>query len=85
MRKLRDTMTHNGELLRAYSAIAKREERERVAKGLAVVKAARKKGLPVKAATIEGVTLEFGEPEAAPATFNEWDQDLGTHPPQIRQ
>jgi hypothetical protein len=76
-------MTDNDELLRVYTAVARREQRERVSKGLSVVKAARKKGLPVKSATIEGVALEFGEPEAAPA--NEWDQDLGTHPPQIRQ
>jgi hypothetical protein len=27
----------------------------------------------------------LGEKADAPATFNEWDQDLGTHPPQIRQ
>jgi hypothetical protein len=78
-------MTDSGGLLRAFTAIARREQRERVAKGLAVVKAARKKGLPVKAATIEGVALEFGEPDTTPATFNEWDQDLGTLPPSIRQ
>jgi hypothetical protein len=75
----------NDELLRAYAAIARREQRERVARGLAVVRAARKKGLPVKVATIEGVALQFGGPEAAPA--NEWDREfgIGTHPPQIRQ
>jgi hypothetical protein len=74
----------NDELLRAYTAIAKREQRERVAKAVAVVKAARKKGLPVKVASIEGVTLQFGEPDAAPVT-NEWDEDLGTHQAQTRQ
>src|SRR5262245_10593809 len=30
-------------------------------------------------------TYALGERADAPATFNEWDQDLGTHPPQIHQ
>jgi hypothetical protein len=52
-------MSDNGELLKAYAAIARREQRERVAKGLAVVKAARKKGFQVTRATIGDVELEF--------------------------
>jgi hypothetical protein len=70
----------------------RREERKRIAKALAIIEAAKKSGLPVKAATIEGVELQFGstpsneEVENRPsATLNEWDQDLGTHPPQARQ
>jgi hypothetical protein len=79
-------MCDTAELLKAYAAIAKREERERIAKELRVVKAAQKRGLSIKRAIVGGVMLELGQPEAAPATsFNEWDQDLGTHPPQTRQ
>jgi hypothetical protein len=58
-------MTDHKALLRAYTAIARREQKERIAKGLAVVKAAKNAGLPVKAANIDGVEIEFGEPEAA--------------------
>jgi hypothetical protein len=53
------------ELLRAYAAIARREERERIAKGLRVVKAVEKAGKPITRATIEGVELQFGGQEAA--------------------
>lgn len=78
-------MTDNDALMRVYGIISRRERRERVKQALAVIEAARKKGLPVKAATIEGVVLELGEPETAPAT-NEWDLDLyGTPPPQTHQ
>jgi hypothetical protein len=57
---------------------------------LRVIKAAQKAGLPVKAATIDGVALTFGRPEADPpasaaADVNEWDADLGTNPPSLRQ
>jgi len=58
-------MTDYNELMRAYAAIARREERERIAKGLRVVKAVEKAGKPVTRATIEGVELQFGEPDAA--------------------
>jgi hypothetical protein len=78
-------MIDNDGLMRAFAAIARRKQREQISKGLAVIKAAQKAGLPVKAATIEGVELQFGEPESAAVTFNEWDKDLGTRPPQIRQ
>jgi hypothetical protein len=52
----------------ASSAPPKRRERKpTLARGLAVVKAAHQKGLSVRRATIEGVALEFGQPEAEPA------------------
>ena len=50
-------------------------QRRGIAKGLAIVKAARKAGLQVKGATIEGVALEFGDQAAAPAKLTplqEW-------------
>lgn len=77
-------MTDNDALLRAYSAIARREERARRRKALAIIKQAQKAGLLIKAAVVEGVELQFGKPGTAAATLNEWDQDLGTHPPQVR-
>jgi hypothetical protein len=87
-------MTDNNDLLRAWTLIKRRERRERIAHDLAVVKAAERAGLPVKRAAIDGVDLEFGQP--APATpvnrtavadsdINEWDRDLGTYPPEVRQ
>jgi hypothetical protein len=57
-------MTNNGKILRALGAIDRRRQRERIAKGLAIVKAAKRAGLPVRSATIEGVALEFGEADA---------------------
>jgi hypothetical protein len=68
----------------------RREQRERIANALAVVKAARKAGLSIAAADVLGVRLTFGQPEPAPAPavgggFNEWDIEFGTHPPEIRQ
>lgn len=61
----------NDDLFRAWTLIGRRERRERVAQALAMVKKAHKAGLAVKKATIEGVDLEFGQPEAAvkPATL----------------
>ena len=53
------------DLLRAFAAAAWREQRERIAKGIAVLKTAKKAGLPIKAAVVRGVTLELGEPDAA--------------------
>jgi hypothetical protein len=53
--------------LRALARDARRAHRERLARQLSVIKAARKAGLPVKRATVEGVELEFGKPESAPA------------------
>jgi hypothetical protein len=38
-----------------------------LASQLRVIKAAEKAGLPVRAATIDGVALEFGQPEALPS------------------
>jgi hypothetical protein len=73
--------------LRAMAAMARinraerrKRFREAVAEGLALVRAARRSGEPVRRAVIEGVTLEFGRPEprAPAADDNEWDQDLGT-------
>ena len=58
-------MTDNDALLRAYGRIA-RLERERIARQLAVVQAAQKAGLIIRA-TIEGVPLGLGAPESAKA------------------
>jgi hypothetical protein len=83
----------DAEFIRAMAALERRQRRERLAREIAVIKAMQKAGLPVRRATIEGVDLEFGQPEAAGKTpvngtagdFNEWDADLGTHPPEVRQ
>jgi hypothetical protein len=86
---MRSPMTDNDALLRALGRQSRRERRERVAEALAVVKAAKRAGLPVKGATVEGVALTFGAPDAPAAggnaEFNEWDRDLGTNPPSLRQ
>jgi hypothetical protein len=73
------------ELMRAYSAIARDNERRAIKKSLRTIKAARKAGLPIKAAVVEGTELQSGQPEAAAATFNEWDEDLGTNSLKARQ
>jgi hypothetical protein len=45
----------------------RRDQRERVRNALNVIRAANRAGLAIKAATVEGVRLEFGEPaEIAP-------------------
>ena len=43
----------------------RRARRERLTQALNVIRAAQRAGLPVKAATVEGVALTFGDPEAA--------------------
>jgi hypothetical protein len=64
-------------------------QRARAKAALAVIKAAQKAGVgPVRRMTIDGVTIEFGQPDAPGANdaeLNEWDRDLGPNPPQIRQ
>jgi hypothetical protein len=40
----------------------RRDQRERVRNALNVIRAANRAGLAIKAATVEGVRLEFGEP-----------------------
>jgi hypothetical protein len=90
---IREQRQADAEYFRALAALQRRERRERLAREIAVIKAMQKAGLPVRRATIEGVDLEFGQPEAAGKTpvngtagdFNEWDADLGTHPPEVRQ
>ena len=57
------TPSRNDDLLRALTQIGRRERRDRLRQALEVVKAARKAGLPVKAANIEGVDLQFAESE----------------------
>jgi hypothetical protein len=61
-------MTDYKDLMRAFTATARWKEREAIAKGLRVIKAMEKAGKPVKAATIDGVELQFGAPESAPKT-----------------
>jgi hypothetical protein len=54
---------------RGLAATVRREQEERIAKWLAVVKAAREAGLPVKRVTIDGIEIEFGEADAPKATL----------------
>lgn len=63
------------------AALQRRERRERQAREIAVVKAVQKAGLPVRRAVIDGVDLEFGEPEAAgkAAPVTELDQWIAKH------
>ena len=56
------------EYVRAMGAQKRRERREEQAREIAVIKAAQKAGLSVKRAVIGGVTVEFGQPEAAAPT-----------------
>jgi len=78
---------------RAMAAISRRERKEQLAREIAVIKAMQKAGLPVRRATIEGVDLEFGQPEPARAApvngtagdLNEWDADLGIQTSPLRQ
>jgi hypothetical protein len=53
------------EYAQAMAALQRRERRERLAREIAVIKAMQKAGLPVRRATVAGVDLEFGSPEAA--------------------
>ena len=53
--------------MQAVTASSRRERRVRLRNALAVVKAARKAGLPVAGADVEGVRLRFGEQEPAKA------------------
>jgi hypothetical protein len=64
-------MTDNDDLMRAYTRISRQERRERVARALAVVKAAQKRGFTVRAVTIEGFELQLGPPEPAKAAAEE--------------
>jgi hypothetical protein len=73
----------DAEFIRAMAALERRKRRERLAREIAVIKTMQKAGLPVRRATIEGVDLEFGQPEpakAAPdeATINPWDELYAT-------
>jgi hypothetical protein len=75
---VREWRERHDEYFRAMAALQRRERRERVARALAVVKQARKVGLPVKRAIIDGVDLELGEPApASPVT--ELDQWIAKH------
>jgi hypothetical protein len=59
------------------------------------LKAADRAGCQVKGAAIyvDRVEITFGQPDAKPGTaaavgdseVNEWDRDLGTNPPSVRQ
>jgi hypothetical protein len=60
-----DIRERHAEYLRAVALIGRRERRERLAREIGVVKALQKAGLSVKKATIDGVGVEFGQPEAA--------------------
>jgi hypothetical protein len=76
-------------LLAAYARLGRAEWRQRVTRGLRVVKASNRAGLPVRRATIDGVALEFGAPLPAPASpqppvsgeTNEWDEVFNGHSP----
>jgi hypothetical protein len=78
-------MTDNDDLMRAYARISRHERRERIARQVAVVRAAQKAGLMIRSTTIEGVPLELqiGEPAASPAAkpepVTELDQWIAKH------
>jgi hypothetical protein len=63
--------------LKTLGRISRRERRERVTRAFDVIKRAQRAGLPVRSATVDGVRLEFGLPEAAlapsPHLANPWD------------
>jgi hypothetical protein len=77
--------------LRAMGRIGRRHRREQAAYDLSVIKAAQKAaqqmGLSVRRATVDGLDIEFGQPDPPIASsVNEWDAEFGTaSPPQIRQ
>ncbi len=64
-RSVRKEREADDEYIRAMAALQRRERRERLAREIAVIKAMQKAGLPVRRATVAGVDLEFGSPEAA--------------------
>jgi hypothetical protein len=73
----------DAEYIRAMAALERRQRRERLAGEIAVIKAMQKAGLPVRRATVDGVDLEFGQPEPArPAApdepANPWDTRYAT-------
>lgn len=49
-------------------ALKRRQRRREETRQIRIVKAAQKAGLQVKCAVIDGVAVEFGQPEAIPAT-----------------
>ena len=91
---VRERRKQHDEYFRAAAALQRRERRREEARQIAVIKRAEKAGLSIKRAVIDGVVVEFGQPEAkaaaagpavADSDFNEWDRDLGTNPPSLRQ
>ena len=64
-RSIRERRERDAEYFRAMSALQRRERRQEEARQIRVIKAMQKAGLPVKRATVAGVDLEFGQPEAA--------------------
>jgi hypothetical protein len=75
---IRQQREADAEFIRAMAALERRQRRERLAREIAVIKAMQKAGLPVRRATIEGVELEFGQPEPLPTPkpsepTNPWD------------
>ena len=83
-RSIREQREADAEFIRALTALERRKRRERIVHDLAVVKAAQKAGLTVTRAPIDGVALEFGQPEPAKAAPDDeveaWIRKQG--PPQ---
>jgi hypothetical protein len=64
------------------AAEKRRDQRKRLAREIATIKAMQKAGVPVRAATIDGVKLEFGGQAEAPdakSNVTELDQWISTH------
>ena len=68
-------MTDNKALMRAFDLISRREQRERIAKSMRIVKAAKKAGC--SRVTVDGATFEFSE-QGTVGTGNELDQWIAT-------
>jgi hypothetical protein len=86
--------SRRNDLVVALARIGRAERRARVREALALLKAARRAGLPVASATIADVTLNFDSAEKGPKApvapapgsalngdINEWDQDFGAASP----
>jgi hypothetical protein len=78
-------MTDTDASLRALTRIDRQKRRERRAHDIAVIKAVRRAGLPVKTAVVDGVQIEFGaEPAQTAETASpeaEWDREFGSSSP----
>jgi hypothetical protein len=95
---VRERRERHAEFKREVTLQSRRDRRQRQAREIATIKAVQKAGLPVKAAIVDGVTLELGQPAplapSAPSSapppsprepLDEWDADLAPLTPSLRQ